>query len=80
MGDVLISEPELADGMTLSLGPVDVLLIGRDRFAGTLKPGTSGAAMKVEGPATARLAIADPAAPQGDLKAHAAFLRRLTVR
>ncbi len=80
MGDVLISEPELADGMTLSLGPVDALLINRDRFAGTLPAGTTGAGMKVEGPSTARLAVVDPAAPQGDLEAHAAFLRRLTVR
>lgn len=80
IGDVLISEPELADGMSLSLGPVDVLMLGRDRFAATLPKGTSGAEVQTPGPATARLAVVDPAAPQGDLEAHAAFLRRLTIR
>lgn len=80
IGDVLISEPALADGMTLSLGPVDALLLGRDRYAATLPAGTTGAAMTVDGESTARLALVDPAAAQGDLAAHAAFLRRLTVR
>lgn len=80
IGDGLLDEPEPQDGMVLSLGMVEALLIGRERFAGTLPAGTTGAAVKIGGPATARLALVDPAAPQGDLEAHAAFLRRLTVR
>lgn len=80
IGDLLISEPRVSDGMVLSLGPVEALLMGRDRYAKTLPDGMIGVRRQTAGPSLARLALADPEAPQGDLEAHAAFLRRLTIR
>lgn len=80
IADGLIEEPEPKHGMVLSLGMVQALLIDRDRFAATLPKGTIGIDLKTAGPNTARLALVAPDAPQGDMAAHAAFLRRLTVR
>lgn len=80
LGDLTISEPEVASGLVMSLGPVDVLFIDRGLYANTLPAGTTGKQHDAAGESLGRLAIADPEAPQGDLDAHRAFLRRLLVR
>ncbi|MCB9554209.1 MAG: hypothetical protein H6705_20460 [Myxococcales bacterium] len=80
IGDLTINEPEVASGLVMSLGTIDVLLIDRALYADTLPAGTTGKAHAAPGEALGRLALADPEAPKGDLAAHDAFLRRLLVR
>lgn len=80
IGDLTISEPEVASGLVMSLGPIDVLLIDRALYADTLPAGTTGKDHAARGDSIDRLALADPEAPKGDLAAHDAFLRRLLVR
>lgn len=80
IGDLTINESEVASGLVMSLGPIDVLFIDRQSYADTLPAGTTGKEHKTPGPTLGRLALASPDAPQGDLAAHEGFLRRLLLR
>lgn len=80
IGDLTINESEVASGLVMSLGPIDVLFIDRQSYAETLPAGTIGKDHETPGPTLGRLALASPDAPQGDLAAHESFLRRLLLR
>jgi hypothetical protein len=80
VADAVIADAPAGQGTTLSLGPVTVLMVDRDAYAGVLPTGAAGTTYTPTGETRGRVALVPGDARTGDTKAFGAFLQRLVRR